>query len=54
MTASGSRARPADFPLHLASAGFWLAAMTLQGFLIQWLLVFELEVDPWNSASAGP
>ena len=30
---------------YLASSGSWLAAMTLQGFLVQWLLVFHLEVE---------
>ncbi len=35
----------ADFPWYLASSGLALAAMTLQGFLIQWLLVFHLQTD---------
>lgn len=37
--------RQADFPWYLASSGLWLAAMTLQTFLVQWLLVFHLEVE---------
>lgn len=35
----------AELPWYLASSGTWLAAMTLQGFLLQWLLVFHLEVE---------
>lgn len=35
----------AELPWYLASSGSWLAAMTLQGFLVQWLLVFHLEVE---------
>ena len=35
----------ADLPWYLASAGLALAAMSLQGFLIQWLLVFHLRTD---------
>ena len=35
----------AELPWYLASSGSWLAAMTLQGFLLQWLLVFHLEVE---------
>ena len=34
-----------ELPWYLASSGSWLAAMTLQGFLVQWLLVFHLEVE---------
>ena len=35
----------ADLPWYLASSGLALAAMSLQGFLIQWLLVFYLHTD---------
>ena len=35
----------ADLPWYLASSGLALAAMSLQGFLIQWLLVFYLRTD---------
>ncbi len=48
MTARNSQPsfpRRGDFPWYLASSSFWLAAMTLQGFLVQWLLVFHLEVE---------
>ena len=31
---------------YIASSGFWLAAMALQMWLMQWLLVFHLEVTP--------
>ena len=37
--------RRADLPWYLASSGLALAAMSLQGFLIQWLLVFHLRTD---------
>lgn len=30
---------------YLASSGTWLAAMTLQTFLVQWLLVFHLQME---------
>ena len=31
---------------YLASSGFWLGAVALQMWLMQWLLVFHLEVTP--------
>ena len=34
----------AELPFYLTGSGFWLAAITLQGFLVQWLLVFHLGV----------
>ena len=37
---------PMELPWYLASSGLWLAATTLQMFLVQWLLVFHLGVDP--------
>ena len=37
--------RRADFPWYLASASLALAGMSLQGFLIPWLLVFTLQAD---------
>ena len=37
--------RPADLPWYLAGSSLALAAMSLQGFLVQWLLVFHLRTD---------
>ena len=38
--------RRAELPWYLAGSGFWLAAMALQTWLVQWLLVFHLDMPP--------
>ena len=35
----------AEFPWYLAGSSAWLAAMTVQTYLVQWLLVFHLDVE---------
>ena len=46
MSAEASRLpRRAEFPWYLASSSAWLAAMTVQTYLVQWLLVFHLDVE---------
>ena len=46
MTAEAQRLpRRAEFAWYLASSSAWLAAMTVQTYLVQWLLVFHLNVD---------
>ena len=35
----------AEFPWYLAGSSAWLAAMTVQTYLVQWLLVFHLNVE---------
>ena len=37
--------RRAEFAWYLASSSAWLAAMTVQTYLVQWLLVFHLNVE---------
>lgn len=43
--AGAARPSAAALPWYLASSSLWLAAMTLQTFLVQWLLVFHLHAD---------
>lgn len=38
--------RRSELRWYLASSGFWLGAVALQMWLMQWLLVFHLEVTP--------
>ena len=38
--------RRSELRWYVASSGFWLAAIALQMWLMQWLLVFHLEVTP--------
>ena len=35
----------AEFPWYLAGSSAWLAAMTVQTYLVQWLLLFHLGVE---------
>jgi len=49
---SQSRPSAAVFPWYLASSSLWLGAMSLQGFLITWLLVGILETPP-EAVGAG-
>lgn len=45
MTAEAQLPRRAEFAWYLASSSAWLAAMTVQTYLVQWLLVFHLNVE---------
>lgn len=51
MNAASGSPRPkalppkAEFPWYLAGSSAWLAAMTVQTYLVQWLLVFHLDVE---------
>ena len=42
---ASSPPRSTDLPWYLAGSSLALAAMSLQGFLVQWLLVFHLRTD---------
>lgn len=42
---AGALPRRAEFAWYLASSSAWLAAMTVQTYLVQWLLVFHLNVE---------
>ncbi len=54
--ASQTTLRPAPrsaFPWYLTSSSLWMAAMSLQGFLITWMLVGILRHPGRSSATAA-